>query len=228
MRTDRILGLFAFVGVLLTVLKCCVAEEDYYKILNVKRDATDKEIKKAFRNLALKYHPDKNKDKAAEEKFVKIAKAYEVLSDKEKRRKYDAFGHEGDGPQQGQQEFKFNFDDFFKGFDDAFHHFHDHRSGHRQGSAQHQGGHDHFQFNFGGNKFFNFQDLFDDDDDMGNLFNHGNMFHDGGFWQHNRYGKEANQHFQHQQQHHVHRMNAHQQGFQHMNTFGHGHNHFGG
>ncbi len=67
--------------------------KDYYKILGVKKDASKEEIKKAFRKLALKYHPDKNKgDKTAEEKFKEINEAYEVLSDDEKRKKYDQMG----------------------------------------------------------------------------------------------------------------------------------------
>ena len=69
-------------------------EEDYYKILGVSKNASDAEIKKAYRKLAIKYHPDKNQgDKKAEEKFKEISEAYEVLSDKGKRAKYDQFGH---------------------------------------------------------------------------------------------------------------------------------------
>ena len=55
--------------------------KDFYKILGVSRDATDSELKKAYRKLALKYHPDKNKEPGAEDKFKEIAEAYEVLSD---------------------------------------------------------------------------------------------------------------------------------------------------
>lgn len=60
--------------------------KDYYKALGINRGAAEDEIKKAYRKLALKYHPDKNKSKEAEEKFKEIAEAYEVLSDKKKKR----------------------------------------------------------------------------------------------------------------------------------------------
>lgn len=69
--------------------------KDYYKILGIKKGATDDDIKKAYRKLALKYHPDKNKAPGAEEKFKEVAEAYEVLSDKKKRDVYDQFGEEG-------------------------------------------------------------------------------------------------------------------------------------
>lgn len=69
--------------------------KDYYKILGISRNATDEDIKKAYRKLALKYHPDKNKAKDAEEKFKEVAEAYEVLSDKKKREIYDQVGEEG-------------------------------------------------------------------------------------------------------------------------------------
>ncbi len=71
-----------------------MAEEDFYKILGVEKNATAQEIKKAYRKLALKYHPDHNpNNKEAEEKFKQISEAYEVLSNEEKRAKYDQFGH---------------------------------------------------------------------------------------------------------------------------------------
>lgn len=69
--------------------------KDYYKILGISKSATDDEIKKAYRKLALKYHPDKNRSPGAEEKFKEIAEAYEVLSDTKKREVYDKFGEEG-------------------------------------------------------------------------------------------------------------------------------------
>jgi curved DNA-binding protein len=85
--------------------------EDYYKILGVNKNAAKDEIKKAFRKLALKYHPDQNKDnKAAEEQFKKINEAYAVLSDDEKRKQYDTFGAEGFSR-------RFSQEDIFRGFD---------------------------------------------------------------------------------------------------------------
>lgn len=73
-----------------------MAKSDYYELLGVSRSATDDEIKKAYRKLAMKYHPDKNQgDTVAEEKFKEISEAYEVLSDAQKRQRYDQFGHDG-------------------------------------------------------------------------------------------------------------------------------------
>jgi DnaJ-class molecular chaperone len=70
-----------------------MANEDYYKILGISKSATEADVKKAYRKLALQYHPDRNKgDKAAEEKFKEVNKAYEVLSDAQKRQTYDQFG----------------------------------------------------------------------------------------------------------------------------------------
>lgn len=69
--------------------------KDFYKILEINKNANDDEIKKAYRKLALKYHPDKNKAKGAEDRFKEIAEAYEVLSDKKKRDIYDQYGEEG-------------------------------------------------------------------------------------------------------------------------------------
>lgn len=88
-------------------------KRDYYEVLGVSKNANDEDIKKAYRKLAMKYHPDKNPDnKEAEEKFKEAAEANEVLSDPEKRKKYDRFGH--DAPPRGAGEPGFGFD--FSGF----------------------------------------------------------------------------------------------------------------
>lgn len=71
------------------------AKTDYYKVLGIAKDATEDQIKKAYRKLALKYHPDKNKAADAEEKFKEVAEAYEVLSDEKKRKAYDMHGFGG-------------------------------------------------------------------------------------------------------------------------------------
>ena len=93
--------------------------EDYYKVLGVSKNASDEEIKKAYRKLAMKYHPDHAKDnKAAEEKFKLISEAYAVLRDKEKRKQYDTFGSEGFHQRYSQEDIFRNFDfgEIFKEF----------------------------------------------------------------------------------------------------------------
>ena len=72
------------------------SKRDYYEILGVRKDADDEEIKRAYRKLAMQYHPDRNSgDKEAEEKFKEAAEAYEVLREPDKRRRYDRYGHAG-------------------------------------------------------------------------------------------------------------------------------------
>jgi curved DNA-binding protein len=88
-----------------------MAEKDYYSILGVSKSATEDEIKKAYRKLAMKYHPDKTKgDKASEDKFKQISEAYAVLSDKEKRQQYDTFGSTGFQQRYTQEDIFRNFD----------------------------------------------------------------------------------------------------------------------
>ncbi len=91
-----------------------MSKRDYYDILNVQRNASEDELKKAYRKLALKYHPDKNPgDKSAEEKFKEVSEAYDVLRDPKKRQTYDQFGHFGQQAGAGD----------FGGFSDAFKNF---------------------------------------------------------------------------------------------------------
>jgi len=109
-----------------------MAKKDYYEILGVDRNASKAEIKKAYRKLALKYHPDKNPSKEAEEKFKEISEAYAVLSDDEKRRLYDQYGHAGIDQQYTSEDLfrDIDFGDIFRGmgfdFEDIFSHFFGH------------------------------------------------------------------------------------------------------
>ncbi len=102
-----------------------MSRHDYYDILGVSRGTSKGEIRQAYRKLALKYHPDRNKSPEAEEKFKEISEAYAVLSDDEKRRVYDMYGHEGiSGRYTAEDLFRgaeFNFEEIFKdlGFDFA-------------------------------------------------------------------------------------------------------------
>src|SRR5688572_25513851 len=97
-----------------------MAKRDYYEVLGVAKNAGADEIKKAYRKVAIQYHPDKNPgDKAAEEKFKEAAEAYEVLSDTEKRSQYDRFGHSRAG-QGGFSGHTMNMEDIFSQFGDIF------------------------------------------------------------------------------------------------------------
>ncbi|ORX86263.1 heat shock protein DnaJ family protein [Anaeromyces robustus] len=103
--------LFIFIVLQILLISIVNASKDYYDILGVDRSASKKQIRKAYKNLSKKYHPDKNPgDKKAEEKFIELAKAYEVLSDDEKRRIYDQYGEEG--LNHGDQHFNDPFDIF--------------------------------------------------------------------------------------------------------------------
>ena len=101
-------------------------KRDYYEVLGVSRDASAEDIKKAYRKMALKYHPDRNPgDAAAEEKFKEAAEAYDVLSNPDKKARYDQFGHAGmSGAAGGGGGFDgfggFTMEDIFSRFGDIF------------------------------------------------------------------------------------------------------------
>ncbi len=98
-----------------------MAKRDYYEVLGLNRDAGEAEIKKAYRRLAMKYHPDRNPDDAsAEEKFKEATEAYEVLTDDEKRAAYDQFGHAGVDPSMGGMGGGFQGTSFSDIFSDVF------------------------------------------------------------------------------------------------------------
>jgi curved DNA-binding protein len=119
-----------------------MATRDYYQILGVNKNAGDEEMKKAYRKLAMKYHPDRNPNKKeAEERFKEINEAYAVLSDKEKRKQYDTFGKEGFHQ-------RFTQEDIFRGFD-----FDEILSGLFGGKARRE-------FRYGGRGGVDFGDLF--------------------------------------------------------------------
>jgi len=119
-----------------------MATRDYYDVLGVNKNASDEEMKKAYRKLAMKYHPDRNPNKKeAEERFKEINEAYAVLSDKEKRKQYDTFGAEGFRQ-------RFTQEDIFKGFD-----FDEILSGLFGGRGKRE-------FRFGGREGFEFGDFF--------------------------------------------------------------------
>ena len=98
-----------------------MAKRDYYDVLGVSKSADNKEIKKAYRKIAIKFHPDKNPgNKEAEEKFKEAAEAYEVLSNNEKRQRYDQFGHAGMRGSAGGFGGGMNMEDIFSQFGDIF------------------------------------------------------------------------------------------------------------
>ena len=106
-----------------------MTKRDYYEILGIDKNADKKELKRVYRKLALKYHPDKNPSKEAEEKFKEISEAYAVLSDDEKRKMYDQYGHAGIDQQYSSEDIfrGADFSDIFRGmgfdFNDIFSQF---------------------------------------------------------------------------------------------------------
>ena len=92
-------------------------KRDYYEVLGVEKESTKKDIKKAYRKLAMEYHPDVSEDPEAGEKFKEISEAYAVLSDEEKKTTYDQYGHAGMGGFSQEDIFNnINFEDIFRGF----------------------------------------------------------------------------------------------------------------
>ncbi|KAJ8382839.1 hypothetical protein SKAU_G00036170 [Synaphobranchus kaupii] len=165
-----------FAVCILMITELILAKKDYYDILGVPKEATERQIKKAFHRLAMKYHPDRNKSPDAEAKFREVAEAYETLSDEKRRREYDQFGHkafpsDGAGGGNGHhfhQPFNFNFDDIFKDFDVFGQHQHARQKKHFDSAFQaHQEAHSrhkrHFQGSFGGGLF---DDMFEDMEKM--------------------------------------------------------------
>ncbi len=120
-----------------------MAKRDYYEILGVSKSASADEIKKAYRKVAMQHHPDRNEgDKAAEEKFKEAAEAYEVLSNEDKRARYDRFGHQGVGGAGGfggGGGAGMNMDDIFSNFGDVFGDFFGGGSTRSRGGAREQG-----------------------------------------------------------------------------------------
>src|SRR3954467_8506052 len=98
-----------------------MAKRDYYEVLGVNRDAPEDEIKKAYRKLAMKYHPDRNPDNPkAEDSFKEAKEAYEILCDAGKRAAYDRYGHAGVDPQAGMAGGAAGFGGFADAFGDIF------------------------------------------------------------------------------------------------------------
>lgn len=176
------------------ILGVVASEDDYYTLLGVEKKSTKQEIQKAFRRLAKKYHPDKNKDKNAQDEFIKIVKAYETLSDEKKRKEYDNRSSLPGGQQWSTQGFnmnEFDINEFFRQYEDQFmrhapHHSFHHENAHHQHHHQHQQHQHHHQqhqyhhrTSFGG---IDLDDLFHnlDDDEwqfLGNPFaSHGSHY----------------------------------------------------
>ena len=121
------------------------SKRDYYEVLGVQKNASKEEIKNVYRKLALQYHPDRNKEPSAEGKFKELSEAYAVLSDDEKRKRYDVYGHVG--AEEAFRGSEANFEEIFRdagfgGFRDIF----DQMFGRRGGFF----GDDLFSFGFGG------------------------------------------------------------------------------
>src|ERR671919_1858571 len=127
-------------------------KRDYYEVLGISKNSEKGEIKNAYRKLALQYHPDRNKSPGAEERFKDISEAYAVLSDDEKRKRYDTYGHVG--AEEVFRGSEANFDEIFKdmgfgGFRDIFEQIFGNRAGFGRGNSGDPFG---FGFSFGGGR----------------------------------------------------------------------------
>ncbi|XP_013791028.1 dnaJ homolog subfamily B member 9-like [Limulus polyphemus] len=154
MYVNRLVTFTVLYGAVILDITWALTKKDLYEILGIKQNASEQEIRKAFRRLAAKYHPDKNKKENAEEVFTEIVQAYEILSDRDKKKQYDKFGmaaFENGGDDYGSE--SFDFSDFFTHFD-AFN-FH---NGHENHNHERNG----YRFQFGSGKSFNFDDIFTD------------------------------------------------------------------
>jgi curved DNA-binding protein CbpA len=138
------------------------SQKDYYKSLGLRKGASARDIKKAFRKLALKYHPDKSSEPGAEDRFREIAEAYEVLRDPEKRAQYDQMGHKTFSRDSGFKPGNFDFQDLFKDFDDLFKEFGDMEGHFKQHFGNHKMHHDAAGGNFQFGQDIKFEDLFQD------------------------------------------------------------------
>ncbi|KAK3526255.1 hypothetical protein QTP70_020406 [Hemibagrus guttatus] len=155
----------------LMITEMILAQEDYYEILGIPKDASERQIKKAFHKLAMKYHPDKNKSPDAEAKFREIAEAYETLSDSKRRQEYDQmrsnpFSRESTQGSRGarfHQPFSFNFEDMFRDFDifgQPTHSQHNKRHFESHFQAHEKAHRSSFKNSFGGDMFNMFSDFF--------------------------------------------------------------------
>ena len=145
-------------------------KKDYYEILGVEKTADETEIKKAYRKLAIKYHPDKNQAKSAGEAFKKVNQAFSILKDKDKRKHYDIFGTD---PEQNGISEASDFNPF-----DIFNMFFNEMGGINLGNLNTGTGTTRISFNNGGTTFTVYSNGFsgfDDDDIFGQFFGMGNM-----------------------------------------------------
>ncbi|XP_062374312.1 dnaJ homolog subfamily B member 9-like [Sardina pilchardus] len=198
---------FTLAVCILMITELILAEEDYYDILGVPKDATERQIKKAFHKLAMKFHPDRNKSPNAEAKFREIAEAYETLSDEQRRQEYNLMGRQatfegtrGRGGRGQHAHQPFDFDDLFRDFDvfGQHQHFHQHQHSHQkrnhfenhfekhfqsqQREAQQNRHRRHFQNSFGGAGGGDGGGLFDDVfENMERMFSFDMPRADGGF-----------------------------------------------